>query len=293
METKPTFESFDDFLEHHGVMGMKWGVRRTREQLAGRSSGTKLDKIKNFGRKTKETGSKAATKVTGPQKVSLSKDGSGELTARGGKRQGPTEDAIKTAVTKQKAKMSSTDAISTKDLQDLVNRMNLEQQYAKLTTPAVKPKLIDGRKIASEVLSNTLKGVVMGEITAKLAGKPGPISGRFGGKKGNTTSAIVKESVKAAVKSTTSAPSSSGSSILNLKAAINDPNIGKIAKQFDVVLNNPATWAPPTGKPLFTDPYGPPPTGSPAPTQKYSFPATTAAKTSFGNYSQYTYPKKR
>ena len=238
METKPTFESFDDFLEHHGVMGMKWGVRRTREQLAGRSSGTKLDKIKNFGRKTKETGGKAATKVTGPQKVSLSKDGSGELTARGGKRQGPTEDAIKTAVTKQKAKMSSTDAISTKDLQDLVNRMNLEQQYAKLTTPAIKPKLIDGRKIASEVLSNTLKGVVMGEITAKLAGKPGPISGRFGGKK---SSGPIADVAKAVVKPTNS---------LDLSSIFKSTGSVKLAKQYENVLSSPLTWKPPTGAPI-------------------------------------------
>lgn len=69
-------------LQHYGVKGMKWGVRK-RERPS-------------FP---------------------------------------PSDDAVKVNESRNKARVSSTDALSTKELQQLVNRMNLEQQYARLSTP--------------------------------------------------------------------------------------------------------------------------------------------------------------
>jgi hypothetical protein len=73
--------------------------------------------------------------------------------ARGGSRQPPTDDAIRVASAKQKARASTTDALSTKELQDVVNRMNLEQQYAKLNPP--KQSL--GKEFAKMVFENDKK----------------------------------------------------------------------------------------------------------------------------------------
>lgn len=50
----------------------------------------------------------------------------------GGKNHSPSEDAIRTAKIKQQAKSSTIDSLSTKELRDLVDRMNLEQQYDRL-----------------------------------------------------------------------------------------------------------------------------------------------------------------
>jgi hypothetical protein len=63
-------------------------------------------------------------------------------------------DAIKVATSKQTAKKSSTDALSTKDLQELVTRMNLQQQLARLQPPSKKQQAM---KFVTEILVNVGK----------------------------------------------------------------------------------------------------------------------------------------
>lgn len=87
-----------DILEHYGVKGMRWGVRRDRTPTA-------VETVQTPGKRVKATG---------------------------GKNQSASEDAINAAVARQKARASTPDALSNKELQALVNRMNLEQQYARL-----------------------------------------------------------------------------------------------------------------------------------------------------------------
>ena len=78
----------EEFLEHYGVRGMKWGVRRTRSQLS--SSRSKRDAKK---------ASRAASEDT-----------------------------------KRHAKNRSrgTKALSDSELRELVNRMNMEQNYGRM-----------------------------------------------------------------------------------------------------------------------------------------------------------------
>lgn len=81
-------------LAHYGVKGMKWGVRRKSN-----SSSVVTDRRGNPIRKTD---SKLAN------------------------------DAVRARVNQAVAKKSGTDVLSTKDLQDLVTRLNLERQYDQL-----------------------------------------------------------------------------------------------------------------------------------------------------------------
>lgn len=92
----------EKMLAHYGIKGMRWGVRRN---------------VGSDGRVDVTTTAQPGKKVV----------------AKGGQGQPAHEDAIRTAVSKQKAKASTTDSLSTKELQELVNRMNLEQQYSKLS----------------------------------------------------------------------------------------------------------------------------------------------------------------
>ena len=96
-----TYENADDFLEHYGVKGQKWGVRRKRP------SGS------------------------------------------------PSEDARRAAGLKKK----SVSELNNKELQDLVSRMNLEQQYSRLNPK----KSSKGQKFVKEVLA---LGVTMNAVIA-------------------------------------------------------------------------------------------------------------------------------
>ena len=92
----------DDFLAHYGVKGMKWGVRKS------------------------ESGS-SPVPVTATQK----KPGK-FVTTKGGEKHPAHEDAVKAVVARQKAKGSTTDALSNAELQAAVTRMNLEAQFKRL-----------------------------------------------------------------------------------------------------------------------------------------------------------------
>jgi signal recognition particle subunit SEC65 len=92
-----TEETLDDVLEHYGIKGMKWGVRRTEEQLA-RARG------KRFGRKSKEPP---------PQ----------------------SEDAKRARASAEKVKKEGVSSLSNQELQQLNKRLNLEKNYSDLVNP--------------------------------------------------------------------------------------------------------------------------------------------------------------
>lgn len=88
-----------DVLVHYGIKGMKWGVRRKNP-----------------------TPTTAATTTTPGRKVK----------ATGGTGQKASSDAVEAARLRQIAKKSTTDSLSNKELQALVQRLNLERQYDSL-----------------------------------------------------------------------------------------------------------------------------------------------------------------
>lgn len=97
-------EGPDADLAHFGVKGMKWGVRKDRKSSS-----------------------------SGPTDVVVKTKAGQRIQTSGGKGLPASEDAKRVSVYKQKASSSTTDSLSTKELQELVTRMNLEQQYSKLT----------------------------------------------------------------------------------------------------------------------------------------------------------------
>lgn len=91
-------EKVEKFIAHHGVKGMKWGVRRDRE-------------------------------------ITVTRTRNGNLKTSGGHDRPASSDAKKTAVSVQKARKSNVSSLSNKELEAAVKRMQLEQQFTKLTPP--------------------------------------------------------------------------------------------------------------------------------------------------------------
>lgn len=110
-------DAIDGILEHYGVKGMKWGRRR------------------------------------GPQSVSVKpgRRSRSNVRTKGGKHLPAHEEAITAAIQKQMGKKSSTDALSTKELQSVVQRMNLEQQFKSLSG---KQKNAGKKYVADEIQKN-------------------------------------------------------------------------------------------------------------------------------------------
>ena len=109
MAQTANFEREYDELEHFGVKGMKWGVRKKR--VSG-SSG-------------------APAKPKPPM----------------------SDDAKRAAKIKSKIKSKGRDSLSNDEMQDLVKRMNLEQQYSRLN-PSTAKKGADYLKTMAGVLGS-------------------------------------------------------------------------------------------------------------------------------------------
>ena len=129
-------------LAHHGIKGMKWGVRRTPEQLA-RASGRPVKEP--AGRDKGSAGAKKpAAASTSPSKKTLSD-------------------------------------LSDDELRQRISRLELEKRYKDLEKADVKPKSTRWRDFCVNVLEtigkNTLTNIgtqaanhILGEAINKLAG---------------------------------------------------------------------------------------------------------------------------
>lgn len=99
-------DTVEGVLEHYGIKGMRWGVRRTRAQL--------------------DADSADAAKKKELQKVIRKNRG-------------------------------STNPLSNQELQSLVTRLNLEQQYTTLTTKESVKKKSNGEKFVADIVQNVAK----------------------------------------------------------------------------------------------------------------------------------------
>lgn len=119
----------EEFLEHFGVKGMRWGVRREST--------------------TPSTKAPEKPKTPTPVVVSQQK-GTSKLKTSGGTRQPASDEAVRAAALSQKLRKSGVNSLSNREMQDLVSRLNLEQQMNRLTPVDTKTRL---KRNATQILT--------------------------------------------------------------------------------------------------------------------------------------------
>lgn len=143
-------------LYHYGVLGMKWGVRRTPEQL-----GHKTDKPK----KTRIVNGEESKKVETKQLVAaqnISKDLAKVVNAL---KQYESESASKRKSKLREGQRKKASEMSNRELQELIQRMSLEDQYANLSSN----RMSVGKTYTDEILSGVGEGLaIVGSIFSIL-----------------------------------------------------------------------------------------------------------------------------
>lgn len=110
----------ETFLAHHGVKGMKWGVRKKRQSRVDTSAVNELARRKN------ENIGMLDPSSLGPKKSNNPNTGMPDPSTVGRSSGGLV-------------RRPNTAHLTDKQLQDTINRMRLDQQYAELTAPKMSP----------------------------------------------------------------------------------------------------------------------------------------------------------
>jgi len=115
-----------EILEHFGVKGMHWGIRR--EELRTASA------TRRGAKETERRIKRAPSPVRVVDTIGSSSVSKTKLKAVGGEDHPAHEDAIKVAAARQKMKKSGIHTLSNAELQQMAARMNLESQVHSLNS---------------------------------------------------------------------------------------------------------------------------------------------------------------
>lgn len=150
-----TMEIGEAFLFHYGVKGMKWGVRKdqagpgfgvTRAHIEARQKA--VEARRREARPAQDT---QARDTIGPTKYNKTK-----IKTKGGEDHPAHDDAVNTALIEQKLKKSGPAALSNQELRIINERMQLEQNTARL----VSERKNNGKGFVSNLLKKNSKQTV-------------------------------------------------------------------------------------------------------------------------------------
>lgn len=141
------FESDSEIIAHYGILGMKWGVRRTDEQLG------------------KKTPTKPSSRTKSQSLVSRTIASAKRRQAEGAERR------KESSIAKMESRKSIQEKVSklkSSELQERINRMNLEKQYISLLAERKTKRFQSAKKVVGEIVAGTAKDVGTAYLTKML-----------------------------------------------------------------------------------------------------------------------------
>lgn len=133
-------ELSEEFLEHHGILGMKWGIRKQREAGKGRISKHKARKL----RKRRIKSLKKARQARMKKRIEEQQ------------KQKTKDDIIKS---KDIASMlKNVDKFSNQEINDMLTRLDTEGRLAERVSKMNKANQSTGKKMANALKENVAAG---------------------------------------------------------------------------------------------------------------------------------------
>jgi hypothetical protein len=139
------------YLAHHGIKGQKWGVRRFQNKDGTRTAAGRNRYYDKDGKLTPE-GKQYETKVKNQQNTI---SGTQNIVSGAQKISSIAKEQPRNRYdTRKILSQEEMDQMSNKELQELVTRLNLEQQYSTLTADRIAESKVDkGLKYTEAILS--------------------------------------------------------------------------------------------------------------------------------------------
>lgn len=153
-------DAADDFLEHYGIKNMKWGIRRSRKELQKARGVKPWEKaIKNVKRSVKERKEVRAHEKRLSKPVSKLSAREIRLETKRAEQENELK-RVRSGATQQnqssgKVPNKRPSQMTTDELQQMVNRLRLEQQYAELTSQQRQKKQNAALKLLGDIARPT------------------------------------------------------------------------------------------------------------------------------------------
>lgn len=153
-------DAADDFLEHFGIKGQKWGIRRSERELQKARGVKPWEKaVKNVKRSVKERKEVRAHEKRLSKPVSKLSAREIRLETKRAEQENELK-RVRSGATQQnqssgKVSNKRPSQMTTDELQQMVNRLRLEQQYAELTSQQRQKKQSAALKLLGDIVRPT------------------------------------------------------------------------------------------------------------------------------------------